>query len=133
MLYLQLYFWNQNLQDFTAKLTDYDDGEYNIADRHVDGMGKVLECNLSGYKKVLTGERISTHDAHIVAKINRLSTQCGKQSLDSIAELCFQICNDVDIESKLLAMLKEHDELIRERLKSWLNDRSTWLGLLMCH
>ncbi|KAI7757439.1 hypothetical protein M8C21_009319, partial [Ambrosia artemisiifolia] len=111
-------------EDFTVKLSGYDSGHYNLAEPDIDGLDLVLECNLSGYKVIfvegLTGKRI--YRSNRVAKINRFFRECGKESLDRITETCWEICNEVDSESKMLTMLKEHDKLIHERLESWLND-----------
>ncbi|KAM0031069.1 putative protein kinase RLK-Pelle-CrRLK1L-1 family [Helianthus debilis subsp. tardiflorus] len=115
-------------EDFTAKLSDYDvstlvDAENNIA--YLDIYGALeLKSNLSGYEvvfvEVLTGERI--YSSNRLEKIDRLFCQCGNGSLQHIAQLCFEICNEVDSESKMVTMLNEHDVLIRNRLKLWLRN-----------
>ncbi|KAK1418452.1 hypothetical protein QVD17_27597 [Tagetes erecta] len=116
-------------EDFTAKLSDYDvaflvNGQYDLASRECDGLELALKSDLSGYEvvflEVLTGERI--YYLNEVLKIDRLFRECGKESSRHIAQLCFEMCNEVDVESKMLTMLKEHAKLIRRRLKSWLSD-----------
>ncbi|XP_076888503.1 putative serine/threonine-protein kinase PBL10 [Bidens hawaiensis] len=115
-------------EDFTAKLSDYDvtyivNGRYDIASPDYDGLELVLQSDLSGYEvvfiEVLTGERV--YKSNIV-KIDRFFLRHGKESLHHIANLCFAICNEVDAEKKMVTMLKEHDKLIRRRLKMWLSD-----------
>lgn len=110
-----------------AKLSDYDvtyivKGQYDIAYPYYEGPELVLQSNLSGYEvvfvEVLTGERLNSSN---IVKIDRFFRQNGKESLHHIAQLCFAICNEMDSESKMLTMLKEHDKLIRRRLKSWLS------------
>ncbi|KAJ0524677.1 putative protein kinase RLK-Pelle-CrRLK1L-1 family [Helianthus annuus] len=108
-------------EDFTAKIADYDSNLYVQSNPDIDRVDLALECNLSGYKvifmEVLTGERILSSNR--VANINSFFSEFGKESLDHIALLCFEICNEVDSESKMLTILKEHHELIPEKLGSW--------------
>ncbi|KAK9074071.1 hypothetical protein SSX86_006668 [Deinandra increscens subsp. villosa] len=103
-------------KDFTPTLSCNDEGPYDLADPDTDGL--VLACDLSGYKvifvEVLT--RYPICHSYSIDKINRLCSQCGKESLDHFATLCFKICNEVDSESKMLAILKDHDELILKSL-----------------
>ncbi|KAK1417007.1 hypothetical protein QVD17_26129 [Tagetes erecta] len=109
-------------EDYTPKLWGYVYDYYNPPSLGV--LSIVLRCNLSGYKvilvEVLTGTRM--YSSKRVEKINRMFSHYGKQSLDRIAELCFEMCNEMDLESNMLTMLKEQDELIQERLESWLKD-----------
>ncbi|MFS7966422.1 putative protein kinase RLK-Pelle-CrRLK1L-1 family [Helianthus anomalus] len=115
-------------EDFTTKLSDYDvtfivNGQYDKAYPDYDGLELVLNSDLSGYEvlfvEVLTGERL--YNSNIV-KIDRLFRRYGKESLHHISHLCFAICNEADSEKKMVTMLKEHDKLIRRKLKSWLSD-----------
>lgn len=110
-----------NMQDYTPKLSGYEHGPYMVPIADIEGMDIALAWNLSGYKvilvEVLTGVRM-----YRVVKINRMFTHYGKESLDRIAETCFEKCNEMDLETNMLTMLKEHDKLIQERLESWLND-----------
>lgn len=118
-----------NLQDFTAKLSDYEvnalvGGEYSIAfPDTTDGVSE-LKSSISSYEvvfvEVLTGERI--YNSNRLVKIDSLFPQCGKESLRHISRLCLEICDEVDSESKMLTMLMEHDVLIRSRLKFWLRN-----------
>ncbi|KAJ0891529.1 putative protein kinase RLK-Pelle-CrRLK1L-1 family [Helianthus annuus] len=120
--------FHQKKPDFTAKLSDYDvstlvDAQYNIAYPDIYGALE-LKSNLSGYEvvfvEVLTGERI--YSSNRLEKIDRLFHQCGNGSLQHVAQLCFEVCNEVDSESKMVTMLNEHDVLIRSRLKLWLRN-----------
>ncbi|XP_021981196.1 probable LRR receptor-like serine/threonine-protein kinase At1g67720 isoform X1 [Helianthus annuus] len=107
-------------EDFTAKLSV--NGKYAAPDN--DGLELVLQSNLSGYEvvfiEILTGERIFYLNK--LLKIDRLFRECGKDTLSHIAQFCYKICDEVDSESKMLKMLKEHDKLIQRRLKNWLSD-----------
>ncbi|KAJ0891542.1 putative protein kinase RLK-Pelle-RLCK-VIIa-2 family [Helianthus annuus] len=112
-------------QNYKPKLLDYDvrallGDRYYIADPDVKGSELVLQCNLSGYQiifmEVLTGEPV--YESSRAEKIDRLFHQFGKESLYNIAELCFEICNELDAKSKMVRILQEHDELIRRRLRN---------------
>ncbi|KAI3495990.1 hypothetical protein L1887_38338 [Cichorium endivia] len=110
-------------EDFTAKLSDYDvtklmhSGypEYNGErdDYCFAGCQPVkLQTNLSGFTvvlaEVLTGEEISTE--YEFKEIAEMFIQHGKTSLFNIAETCFEICNEVDSESKMLKIFEEYEE-----------------------
>ncbi|KAJ0752054.1 hypothetical protein HanPI659440_Chr09g0319921 [Helianthus annuus] len=90
---------------------------------NIDGVLE-LTSNLSGYEVVFL-EVLTGHTTIYSAKLEKIESvygECGKESLLHIVKLCFKICNEEDSESKMVTMLKEHDELIRERLGDWLCD-----------
>ncbi|GJT85372.1 probable receptor-like protein kinase isoform X1 [Tanacetum coccineum] len=112
-------------EDFTVKLSDYEvtkllHGHYSYNIRDDSGLvyGDYypgfkpfqLQSNLDGFTlvlmEVLTGTQISYENDQ---KIDELLVQYGKMPLRRIARLFFEMCNEVDSESKMLTLLEEYD------------------------
>ncbi|KAL7592899.1 hypothetical protein Lser_V15G33128 [Lactuca serriola] len=114
-------------EDFTAKLSGYDvtkliQGCYPKETLHVrypdigdyyPGWSEPLELerNLSGFTVVfaelLTGISIPNEKS-----LQKICNECfinqhGKLSMDDIAKKCFQICNEVNSESRMLRILEK--------------------------
>nr|GEX72953.1 probable receptor-like protein kinase At5g61350 isoform X1 [Tanacetum cinerariifolium] len=112
-------------EDFTVKLSDYEvtkllHGHYSYNIRDDSGLvyGDYypgfkpfqLQSNLDGFTlvlmEVLTGTQISYENDQ---KIDELLVQHGKMPLRRIARLFFEMCNEVDSESKMLTLVEEYD------------------------
>nr|XP_043630914.1 probable serine/threonine-protein kinase PBL4 [Erigeron canadensis] len=123
-------------EDFTAKLSDYDvtmlvHGRYtefyysNEPGDYTPGCRPLLlQSNLSGFRvlfaEIITGERIPNEKRK--NEIDHLVMRYGNKSLDDLADICFEICNEVDAESNMVTILKEHYKLTRNRMAKWLPD-----------
>ncbi|GJS29576.1 probable receptor-like protein kinase isoform X1 [Tanacetum coccineum] len=118
-------------KDFTAKLSDYEvtkllRGHYPYNFRDDNGLvyGDYypgfkpfqLQSNLYGFTliliEVLSGKQISYEDE--VQKIDDLLVQHRKMTLRHIARSCFEMCNEVDAESKMLTLLEEYEMYISQ-------------------
>ncbi|XP_024984685.1 uncharacterized protein LOC112520487 isoform X2 [Cynara cardunculus var. scolymus] len=115
-------------KDFTAKLsnfkTTYDFAPYMhkhiklVQGEYYPGCEPSpieLEDDVSGFTvvfvEVLIGTKIS--DYIDLWSIDDYLIKQGKKSLRLIAELCFEICNEVDSESRILTILEEYEEHIK--------------------
>ncbi|XP_024984152.1 uncharacterized protein LOC112520082 [Cynara cardunculus var. scolymus] len=115
-------------KDFTAKLSNFKVSEDFERYTHEDNnlikgnyyLGHEpdpieLEDDVSGFTvvfmEVLIGTRIYGHKD--LRKINDYFKREGKKSLRRIAKLCFEICNEVDSESRILTTLEEYEEHIK--------------------
>ncbi|KAI3805410.1 hypothetical protein L1987_27765 [Smallanthus sonchifolius] len=115
-------------EDFTAKLSDCEVTKLTRGYYIQDDNGLVygdyypwfkpfqLQSNLDGFTlvlmEVLTGKQISYDDE--VKKMDDLLVQHGNMSIHRIAKLCFEICNEVDSESKIFTLLEEYETHICE-------------------
>ncbi|KAI3754377.1 hypothetical protein L1987_54160 [Smallanthus sonchifolius] len=118
-------------EDFTAKLSDcevtkltrghypysiQDDNGLVYGDYYPRFKPFQLQSNLDGFTlvlmEVLRGKQISYDDE--VQKMDDLLVQNGNMSIHHIAKLCFEICNEVDSESKIFTLLEEYEMHIRE-------------------
>ncbi|KAI7754567.1 hypothetical protein M8C21_013461 [Ambrosia artemisiifolia] len=112
-------------EDFTAKLLDYDvtklvHGHYPnnnelIYDAYYPGFKPLpLRTNLYGFTvvlaEVLTGKLVFYENE--AQKIDDFLLQRGKMSLSNIAKCCFEMFDDMDLESKVLTMLGEYEKYI---------------------
>ncbi|KAI7757440.1 hypothetical protein M8C21_009320 [Ambrosia artemisiifolia] len=115
-------------KDYTAKLSDYDVSIFvgippRIPNICIDGCIELL-TNPTFYGVVFL-EVLTRHQIIYLDKLRMIESffiHYGKESLLHISKLCFEICNEVDSESKMLTTLEEYDKLIRERLSDWLRD-----------
>ncbi|KAK1418457.1 hypothetical protein QVD17_27602 [Tagetes erecta] len=91
-------------EDFTAKISGYEcpisvHGSFDDTPNVI-----TVPSNLKGFtalfEEVVTGN---------ILKKNTMS-KSAKRSLGCIAKLCSQICNDVDAESKMLAVMEKHEK-----------------------
>ncbi|PWA93403.1 serine/threonine/dual specificity protein kinase, catalytic domain-containing protein [Artemisia annua] len=91
-------------EEFTVKLSDYDVTKlvHGCYPSH-DDWYNYGEC-YPGYK-ILTGQPISTEKE--LRGIDCFFKKDIKKSLNDIAKLCFEICNEVNSESKMVTILEK--------------------------
>ncbi|KAK9075216.1 hypothetical protein SSX86_003537 [Deinandra increscens subsp. villosa] len=114
-------------RDFTPKLSDYNVSmfkpwfrgglDWDIDHPSHNPPPSIFEwSNLVSFTmvlaEILTGEFIS--ETNPLVKMNNLRHDTrildDPKSLGSVANICFEICNDVDSESKMLSLLNKFDE-----------------------
>ncbi|KAI7754568.1 hypothetical protein M8C21_013462 [Ambrosia artemisiifolia] len=116
-------------EDFTAKLSDFDvtmlvHGHYpckimednnRLTGQFASSLKPIsLRMDHCGFAvvlaEVLTGKQISCE--YVVEMIDDLFLLHGRTSLYSVVQSCFRICNEVDSELKMFAILEEYDKYI---------------------
>ncbi|KAK9075217.1 hypothetical protein SSX86_003538 [Deinandra increscens subsp. villosa] len=114
-------------EDFTPKLSDYNVSmfkpwfrgglDWDIDHPSHNPPPSIFEwSNLVSFTmvlaEILTGEFVS--ETNPLVKMNNLRHDTrildDPKSLGSVANICFEICNDVDSESKMLSLLNKFDE-----------------------
>ncbi|GJS54678.1 probable receptor-like protein kinase isoform X1 [Tanacetum coccineum] len=120
---------NTSMQDFTAKILEYDitklveDYDYDKRDLQqsfydlVDGslevdislQTKIFSSFRSVFTEVLTGRNFSLEKFH---KINHSLRKHGKESLGLVAKLCYENCNTIDSEQTMLKYFEEYENYI---------------------
>ncbi|KAL9997823.1 putative protein kinase RLK-Pelle-CrRLK1L-1 family [Helianthus debilis subsp. tardiflorus] len=122
-------------EDFTAKHSDFDvallvHGHYpykimednnRLFDQFAFNLKPIsLRMDHFGFAvvlaEVLTGKQIFYE--YVVEMIDDLFLLQGRTSLYSVAQSCFRICNEVDSESKMFAILEEYDKYIFQNWES---------------
>ncbi|PWA56800.1 serine/threonine/dual specificity protein kinase, catalytic domain-containing protein [Artemisia annua] len=115
-------------EEFTAKLSDYDvtklvhgcypPNHHDFDDYYYPG-GEPLhpQSNFFGFRvvftEILTGQRIP--NAIELGKIEHSFNYDDKKSLADIAKLCFEICDEVNSESKMVTILEKYEKLLQTR------------------
>ncbi|PWA82772.1 serine/threonine/dual specificity protein kinase, catalytic domain-containing protein [Artemisia annua] len=125
-------------EEFTAKLSDYDvtklvhgcyrpdlDDSHNLA--YYFPTYKPLLSNFSGFRLVFTeiliGQRIS--NAIELEKIEHSFNYDDKKPLADIAKLCFEICDEVNSESKMVTILEKYEKLLQTRAEEMIVGQDT--------
>ncbi|KAK1418456.1 hypothetical protein QVD17_27601 [Tagetes erecta] len=116
-------------EDFTAKLSDYNVSSFRPwplegLDCDIDHPAHNPPPSILGWNnitsftmvlaEILTGEPVSDTNPLVAMNHLRHSKDILKdpKSLGSIANRCFEICNDVDSEAKMLRLLKKFEKNI---------------------
>ncbi|KAI3709392.1 hypothetical protein L2E82_39154 [Cichorium intybus] len=78
----------------------------------VNSESKMLRI-LKEYEQYIKHAGKQVHNQNQLQKIDELFIQHGKMSLVDIAKSCLNICNEVNLESKMLRILKEYEQYIK--------------------